>query len=401
MKVILKSFLTIILFAFGYTFVIHACAPIYETPIVVEFSGDHVWNPYQDVDFSTTIKANFHAHTVFDTREEYTRSEFESVYSDAGYDYIGVANHNFITADLPHRKNYIPTYEHGWNANNYHILVLDAKTNDIVDAPFLFTAQNQMQWTINRLRDDAQLLSLNHPERLRFANKDNYKNLRGYDLMEANYNNDRAVWDQVLMQGNYIPLLSSDDAHSITNLAGPLQRAYTVVFSQDNDDDIIESIKNATSYGVIGRGQRLGEKHPKFKTISVSSDTLWVKLDQAPRSINFISNAQIIKSISDTSVAVLPISDIQNYVRIEVIYDSVTLVSNPLVWSNVARPIALPVPNVDILWTILNSVLWGILTFAVLYAMFKLWRKRTVKHGKSKNIEYNVWGVGLKEYDPS
>lgn len=403
MKFTLKAILTIILLALAYTLAIQGVSRIYEDPFRSPFTGDSVFNPYQRLDFREVVKANFHAHTQFDTRETYTEGQFEKVYVDAGYDYVGVSNHNLITQSLIHRDNYVPTYEHGWNLNNYHILVLDAKTNDLLDNPFMVFPQSQMQWMINRLRNDATVLSLNHPERLRLATKKHYAALRGYDLMEADGNNDRSVWDEVLQQGNYIPLLSSDDAHSITNMAGPLQRAYTMVLSPNEANEIVEAVKNGHSYGVVGRGDALGEIYPRFSRIKVDKDTLWIALDSYVDRIDFISNAKIIKSVVDTNMAVLPTADFDNYVRVEAVSDDVTLVSNPIARSKTtARPMALPIPPVNLFLTILNSLIWGCTTLFILFLIFKLWRKRRKKvRRKSGNFENYTWGIGLKPYDPN
>lgn len=403
MKLALKSILTIILLALAYAVGIQGVAPIYETPSTNPFNGEFFFTPYTNVDLSKTVKANFHAHTKFDTKEEYTEAEFEKSYVDAGFDYIGVANHNFITNSLIHRENYIPTYENGWNVNNYHILVLGAKTNNLLDNLCMVFPQSQMQWKINQLRDDAPILSLNHPERFRLARNVHYKYIRGYDLMEANTNNIRTIWDEVLSVGNYIPLLSSDDAHEIYNLSGRPKRSYTVVLADNNADSILSAIKQGRSYGVVGRGENPAEKHPRFKQFQIINDTLNVTLDSVANSIIVIANGKTIAQTENTNKLIFPIKNTPNYIRIEALYNNITLVSNPIARSpQNARPLPLPIPEVNTTLTIINSVFWAIATLFVLWLIFKLWKKQKKDPRKRKeNFENYTWGAGLKSYDPS
>lgn len=405
MKFILKFIATFLLVLLSYYVAIQGFSPVYELPLGKPFSGDNFFNPYSGVDFGDSIKSNFHAHTRFDNIGDFTEDDFEQIYKDSKYDYIGVSNHNIVTNSLSHRSNYIPTYEHGFNLNNYHILALDAKAyNFWVNNMLMALPRSQMQWVINRLRDDSQILSLNHPERLRLAPKSNYKYLRGYDLMEANTNNIREVWDEVLGEGNYIPLLSSDDSHSIDDIESRLQRAYTIVLGENTPQGILDAIKAGHSYGVVGRGRKLGEDHPRFKGITIERDTVWVEVDRPANTINAISNGEVFASSTDTTKIAIPTQNINNYVRFEAIYDNTTLVSNPIARNDSAtRPAPLPLPEINIMWTIINSTIWGLLAILILYFTSKMWckKKKKPKRKKIGNFENHTWGMGLKPYDPS
>ncbi len=408
-KLFFKLLLTLVLFVFCYIILSQGFTQIFEKQQTREFVGDKFYNPYLGIDSigwsEGFLKSNLHGHTNFDTHEPYTTQQYGDAYVQSGYDVINISDHNFITPALSDASiASLDSYEHGYNLNNFHQLMMGVAQNDMFDIPLMFMPRHQMQTLINRLEPQAALFQVNHPERLRLMNKDHAGDIRGFQVMELNTNADSRYWDLQLHSGNYIVMICNDDAHSIANRNSAFQRAYTMVYSPERQiDSVIVALKAARSYGVVVDNARnmLGPHSdmPTMKSFDLQGDSvLRVAFSQKASSIRFVSGFQTLSEIKDSTSAEFLIPSSLPYLRIEATFpNGVRIFTNALARSaDAMQPEVIPSPLAIAWLTWLNRIAWFVLgIFLFIKGLALLWRKR----GKNKRSSYTPfestrWGGG-------
>ncbi|MFI3294407.1 MAG: hypothetical protein R3Y19_00125 [Rikenellaceae bacterium] len=411
-KNLFKTLISIIILTLCYVLVSQGFTKIYKAPTSKPFTGERFYNPYQGIDSAQWsdgfLKSNFHAHTNFDVTGDYTPEEFRDAYILSNYDLINISDHNFITPAVEHRIKSLDSYEHGYNINNFHQLMMGVSENDMMDIPFMIMPRHQMQYLTERLAPQATLFSFNHPERLRLLDKEVVRDLRGWSVMELNPNADPTYWDMQLSEGNYVAMICNDDAHSITNRTSWFQRAFTMVFPDggENVHDIIKGVKRASTYGLVievERNQQGPHKDmPWITGIELDVDTLSIGFSEIAQKIEFVAqNGMNLYTVEKTDHASLVIPKDAQYVRIQATMDNgVRIFTNAIARSEDGlQPQILPIPE-SIEWLrVLNTIFWALLG-VVLFIVFMLiiWRKRKPKQVA---FEYTRRGAGQKTYDPN
>lgn len=395
-KKLIYSLLVFLLFLLSIILAWQALTPIYNFSEPKKFHGEFIYNPYSGYDSAMVYKANFHAHTGWDIDSAYTPLQFREAYINQGYDIISNANHQYIdfTGD-------IPSYEHGYNANNYHILMLNASKVSYFDFPLMLRPKHQMQYMLNKLRGNSSAIGINHPERIRLApnHYDHLQYVQGYDFMEMNPPHDPTAWDTALSSGIYSRLIANDDAHSITRRWSWFQKCYTMVCSPSKDStDIINALLNGNAYGVVISNEKNMQANPhegiaKITDIGLTSDSsanrIYIKLNEIADSIQFISdNGVIAHQANATDSAAYTLAPTDSYARIVAYYTpGIELWSNAFVRQqsiNTPPSTLVPEPKVNVLLTILNCLLFlGLSTLLIFIA------RRIVKNKiKRKRYRY-------------
>lgn len=374
----IKPLLVIITFAFAITAALQAYTAIYDFSEPVKFSGDTIHNPYNGIDSAKWLKANFHCHQrlMYGAMDfEYTEAEMQQVYRDQGYDLQLISDHQYINPYSP-----IPVYEHGWGANNFHKLMLGADKIEWVDYPIMVLPAHQMQWQLDKLKPQAELLVMNHPSRHRFTNVDDFRNLQGYDLMEMNPDRDDTAWDLALSAGIHSNLIANDDAHSISNRKRWIQACFTMVNAPStNKDDIFEALEEGRAYGVAvglhtNNRPKPHENLPAIEQISLTGDTIFLKFSQQPQKTLFIGQDGSIKAeiVSTDSTASYIFATDDTYIRTKSYFEGENEIwTNPFyrVGGN-QRETAI----INTKLTIINSIAWGALSLLICAVGIKLLR---------------------------
>jgi len=104
MKKILKKTGRFFLWFFGILLLI-ACFPylwhpVYIFPETEKFSGEFFYNPYENIDSSKWLTANFHAHTRSWgglTNGSSSDKDLIKAYKSLGYDITGISNYHRIS----------------------------------------------------------------------------------------------------------------------------------------------------------------------------------------------------------------------------------------------------------------------------------------------------------------
>lgn len=356
--------------------------PVYKLSHGAPFSGDRIYNPYAQTDSTAWRKANFHCHQKEKPQCNYTVDQMLDAYYQNGYDIASISDHQCINYEHAERPGFIPTYEHGYGVNGYHQLVMGAGKVSWREFPLMIT-QSQMQYMLAWLRPQSKALVLNHPGKTKLIDLSIYGWLRGYDLLEINPEQGRQRsdqhWDTALSAGIYSTLIGDDDAHSITNRESWFQRCFTRVNTPTLDpDDIIAALKRGAAYAVVvphtlNRQKNPHANLPSLQSISFEQDTIHIRLDR-PATIRFIGQNGTLLAESVGSEAEYRFADADTYVRCEARFDNgVILYFNPFVRTqDGARPANIFTPVINYPLTILSHILWLVLCFGLVAAMFRV-----------------------------
>ncbi|MBI4649511.1 MAG: hypothetical protein HY738_23655, partial [Bacteroidia bacterium] len=196
--------------------------PVYDFPAPSPFSGDNLWNPYQNMDSTLWWKANFQVQSdawagITSGRENPSQKIYE-LYKYLEYDIITISDYMKINDYGKNAPPYIPVYEHGYNLFKVHQVCIGANKVCWFDYP-LFQTKHNKQFIINLLRDN-DLVALAHPAFVPYSYSTNdMKYLCNYDCIEAmnHLKYSFSHWDSALSAGHPVFLLSDDDEHDISN----------------------------------------------------------------------------------------------------------------------------------------------------------------------------------------
>ncbi len=347
--------------------------------------GEKLHNPYANLDSADFAKnfrkTNLHAHQSkegmpLEVMYNYADGEFENEYAQLGYHMALISDHQYINP-----LSDASAYEHGINLANYHINSFGVSEVSWFDLPIMLRPRNQMQFFVNHLRDNAKLLSVNHPSRLRmFHTPKHLSTLSGYDLLEMDRRGGNAPWDYALSAGYYPMLSATDDSHYPRSEKINLGSRYTMVALGDDvsENNLIERLKKGESYGVELRGDSpagVGTE-PKINAVRVEDLTLLVESPHKVDSVLFIGQDGVVKSVVRCCTeARYNFDDDDTYIRAELYFPR-----GVLVWLNpVARESALePMPKTEVNWlvTIVNTLFWLSATYLVSVFAYMLVRKK-------------------------
>ena len=322
----------ILLFSFN-----HLRAPKYKFPVAKPFNGEHFYNPYAGIDSLNWRKANYHMHSHvwggMTNGSENVDSNLWKVYKGLGFESIGISNYQNINTLYQDSAFYIPVYEHGYGIFKNHQLCLGAKSVEWFDMPFKQSI-DQKQYMINRLREQTELISINHPSFFKgYAPKD-FSKLTGYDFVEVlnGFRNSIAHCDSALSAGRPAFLLANDDMHDISNPREPARRFLQINAPSNNRKDIFAALKAGAAFGVYiitpenetweMKKERL-DHLPMLKSVTVEKDTLKVSVNNEALEIRFLGQSgRLLYKICNSKVATYAIQPKDSYVRTQIIFSS-------------------------------------------------------------------------------
>ena len=342
--VALKSLLVVILVAISIA-IATSFSPIYDFAEPRPFSGPDIYNPYRDIDTAHCWKrANIHTHTRVEgilNECEFSADSVYHIYKSFDYDIIGFTNHNELTKHPIDKELQMDIYEHGYNALNYHIMTYGAKRVWLYDALMPLFA-SQKQFMLDKLSDDADLVQINHPQRIRLFNYADLEKISGYRLMEltaAEQEIENKQWDIALSAGRYSHGIMNDDLHYPDRPEKIAIRCSFICTPTERYEHVKEALIEGCFYSMsvpnYGDGDwsvkyTLNRELPKVKDIGLRDSTIYIELSTAADSIKFVgSNHRTLHTAYSATSAEYTMQSSDPYARIMAFYnDGAVIYSN-------------------------------------------------------------------------
>ena len=342
--VALKSLLVVILVAISIA-IATSFSPIYDFAEPRPFSGPDIYNPYRDIDSAHCWKrANIHTHTRVEgilNECEFSADSVYHIYKSFDYDIIGFTNHNELTKHPIDKELQMDIYEHGYNALNYHIMTYGAKRVWLYDALMPLFA-SQKQFMLDKLSDDADLVQINHPQRIRLFNYADLEKISGYRLMEltaAEEEIENKQWDIALSAGRYSHGIMNDDLHYPDRPEKIAIRCSFICTPTERYEHVKEALIEGCFYsmsvpnygdGDWGVKYALNRELPKVKDIGLRDSTIYIELSTAADSIKFVgSNHRTLHTAYSATSTEYTMQSSDPYARIMAFYnDGAVIYSN-------------------------------------------------------------------------
>jgi len=314
--------------------------PVYDFPAPEPFSGDSYYNPYEEISDGDWLKGNFHAHTrTFWGLMNGRKNSAEAVrnrYSDMGYDIIGISDYMGINRTFEDQPMFIPVYEHGYNYNKTHQLVLGAERVQWLDFQFVQTIHSK-QFMLDTLGDDGELTVINHPKRRDGYPLDQLYRLGGFQLVEIWSTIARSTlhWDSLLSAGKPVFAMGNDDCHDIYDI-NDYGVAATVVFAEGKfPASVMDALRKGNSFVLVpmqeeeDTHERKAERSISSREIypvevSVRDDLLDITMSKPIRHARFIGQEGRVRSEGDVTgpTASATFESDDTYLRAEFVMES-------------------------------------------------------------------------------
>jgi hypothetical protein len=383
-----KALLYLLILIIGILILHYLTCPVFEFSEPAPFSGNQLYNPYQNIDSMVWRKGNFQVQSrawggITDGRKNSNELIFK-VYRQLGYDIIAISDYQKINTWGSDQPGYIPVYEHGYGIEKNHHVLIGAHKVIWNDYP-LFQNLHHKQQILNRLRISSDLVYIAHPRFTRDYPAEEMKWLSNYDGIEVLNGFRKSIehWDTALSAGRYVTILANDDAHDVSN-PDEMGQFCTMIHSPLNHSPrIIAALKMGQSYGAeIPRplGETMEQKAirhqhlPRLKKAWLQGDSLLVEMDSLAVEFRFIGQGGIVKSRQiNTSGAGYGIQPSDTYIRTEIAYpDGTTFYLNPVARYKENIPSNPPAFRIN------QQKTWLLrgLTFTGLILLWFLYRKR-------------------------
>jgi len=307
-------------------------APVYIFNTPKSFKGNYILNPYLLEDSGNWYVANFHVHSNYwnFTQTKGSSADLIKNYKIMNYNVIAISDYMHINKKNENIENilYIPAYEHGYGIYKNHHLIINAKNVNYFD--YLFKQNIHFkQYMIEVLKDDSNLIVINHPRLRNGFTSEEIKYLKGYDLLEVFNHNwfSEHLWDSALSNGNLIYAIANDDGHDINN-PKDIGRCFNFIYSKNlSTYSIVESLKKGNAFFVnlsmndnetfADKGQHIS-RLPLPKSIKINDDTLFIKFNDNNK-INIVKfigqNGHVKKILTNPSNIYYKITSEDTYIR--------------------------------------------------------------------------------------
>ncbi len=397
-KLSAKILAAILLLAVAGTCIL-SISPIYSFSEPTQFSGNQIYNPYQN--FDSTIgweRACFHTHTKVDKGinecPEYPDVVYDE-YMQYGYGILGFANHQALTPHPYDSALYIGSYEHGYNLFKFHLIPFGAEKVRKFDH-LLPLLRSQKQFMIDLLSEDSDMVQFNHPNRTNSVNTKTMQSLTGYRLIEADagfqeHDYGRGThlkhWDEALSAGRYCHNIINDDNHNPHRLSRIARRCSWINTPSAAYEDIREQLLAGNFYSTRIPDYGNGDKEikiaenlslPGISDIGMRGDTIFMQLSEPAERIDIISQGgSIIDSCLNTAYAQYTMQPENTYIRLTAHYeDGYTIYTNAFARYQEGTESPFVVFEHPVNWplTILFNLLLLTIFASAIYLIYRLFR---------------------------
>jgi hypothetical protein len=373
----------------------YLAAPVYDFPENKAFSGDILYNPYQETDSNFWRKSNFQVQSriwggITNGRNN-TNEMIDSTYRWLDYDVIGTSDYMQINDFYKGQDRYIPIYEHGYSIFKRHQIVMGAESINWLDY-FYFQTLSQKQHVINKLEKESDLIILAHPCLRGSYDATDFTKLSGYDGIEVlNYFcTSVGCWDSALSSGHYVVAIGNDDVHDITNNDEVGQYITYINSKSLHGDSVIAAIKKHKSYAYTvfrwpGDGWELRrEKHDNIAHLQqavLSGDTFRVRVDKKSLHIIFYGQGgELLQTNDKCDQAEYVFRGQNNYIRAEIHFPNRDVMYlNPVVRTPNGSPEKAATAVFNFWMTWVYRIVAIIIYLLAVFVLLKIWKKTRIK----------------------
>ena len=313
---------------------VYLSVPTYSFKEPKPFSGEYLYNPYQDMNPDQWKKYHFHCHSRkyfgLTNGRKSKEATIDSVYQALGYDHYGISDYMGINKHGAEREGYIPAYEHGYGLfRKTHQICIGAESVYWPDFPFMQNL-NMKQHMINKLDERCRFVMPAHASFTKGYKVNDMMFLSNYRLIEVvnPYGNAFEHWDKALSNGHRVYALGDDDTHNITNVH-EVCRNLTMVNTPDlNPEHVYDALDKGLCYAVefdnwYYHPLTLEQKAKDARVLDyltqaqLVGDTLYIKTSaQTMKEVQFIGqDGKVLKTEENIATAYYVIQPEDHYVR--------------------------------------------------------------------------------------
>ena len=313
---------------------IYLSVPTYSFKEPKPFSGEYLYNPYQDMNPDQWKKYHFHCHSRkyfgLTNGRKSTETAIDSVYQALGYDHYGISDYMGINTHGADREDYIPAYEHGYGLiRKTHQICIGAES--VYWPDFLFMQNlNMKQHMINKLGENSRFVMPAHASFTKGYKVGEMKLLSNYRLLEVlnPYGNAFEHWDMALSNGHRVYALGDDDTHNITDYHEVCHNLTMINTESLDAERVYEALDKGLCYAVefdnyyyypLTLAQKVKEAHElhHLTRAQLVGDTLFVETSaETMRNVQFIGQGgKVLKVMDSVATAYYVIQPEDHYVR--------------------------------------------------------------------------------------
>ena len=316
---------------------VYLSVPTYSFKEPKPFSGEYLYNPYQDMNPDQWKKYHFHCHSrkFFGITNGRKSKEvtIDSVYQALGYDQYGISDYMGINTHGSEREDYIPAYEHGYGLiRKTHQICIGAESVYRPDFPFMQNL-NMKQHMINKLGERCRFVMPAHASFTKGYKVNDMIFLSNYRLLEVlnPYGNALEHWDKALSNGHRVYALGDDDTHDITKAQEVCHNLTMVNIPDLNPEHVYDALDKGLCYAVefdnwfhfpMTLAEKVEQAHalPYLKRAQLVGDTLFIETSaNKMQEVKFIGQeGQVLKTEEKVATAHYVIQPEDHYVRTQI-----------------------------------------------------------------------------------
>lgn len=364
---------------------------VYDFQKPTPFSGNDIFNPYHNLDTAHCWKrANFHTHTRVDgllNECNYTPEQTLEFYDQLGYDIVTFSNHNALTSHPTDSSLQVNLYEHGYNLCKFHKLVFGSSRVWHFDNLLpIFASQKQFQ--IEQLKQQGDIIVLNHPLRTNSLSNNQLEKIGGYNIIEldSGKSTENSYWDTALSAGRYSFGIANDDLHHPDRTRAIAIRCNLLCTPTAEYNDIRTTLLDGCYYSMrvpdYGDGdweQKRGQNRhlPYIRNIGLNDNNIFITLSEAADSIKVTGQGHRTLAVAyNTDSLGYAMAPTESYGRFTAYFaEGEVIYSNPFARydSNSSDSPFSTTYSINILLTVLYNLIVALLAALLVYKTIKLW----------------------------
>ena len=381
---------------------VYLSVPTYSFKEPKPFSGEYLYNPYQDMNPDQWKKYHFHCHSHkyfgMTNGRKSKEATIDSVYQALGYDHYGISDYMGINKHGAEREDYIPAYEHGYGLfRKTHQICIGAEK--VYWPDFLFMQNlNMKQHMINKLGERCRFVMPAHASFTSGYKVNDMMLLSNYHLLEVlnPYGNAFGHWDMALSNGHRVYALGDDDTHNI-NKASEVCHNLTMINTPDLDPEhVYEALDKGLCYAVefdnffhfpmtLAEKVEQAQALPHLTCAQLVSDTLYVEISSPKmKEVQFIGqDGKVLKTMEGVETAWYVVQPEDHYVRTHInVNDLQHLYLNPVTRHPTPEPVDQRLDVVNYPQTYMYWFVYVVAFAALVWYLFKKANAKKEEHGE-------------------